>query len=265
MCTVVILRRPGHAWPVILAANRDEMADRPWLPPGRHWPDREYVVAGLDRLAGGSWLGINDDGVVAGVLNREGSLGPETGKRSRGELVLEALDHADAALAAEALADLDPRSYRSFNLVVADNRDAFWLRNLGENGPGHVEGEPIPPGLSMITALDRNDRASARIRAYLPRFEAAPAPDPDAPDDSGWAPWEKLLASRVYDVSAADRGECGPEGAMTIALTAGFQTVSSSLIALPAVSRMGRRPVWRFAPGRPCEAPYQEVDLSGGG
>ena len=29
MCTVVVLRRPGHDWPLILAANRDEMAERP--------------------------------------------------------------------------------------------------------------------------------------------------------------------------------------------------------------------------------------------
>ena len=100
MCTVVVLRRPADSWPLILAANRDEMRDRPWHPPGRHWPDRPEVVAGRDALAGGSWLGLNDQGVVAGVLNRYGSLGPQDGMRSRGELVLEALDHADAARAA---------------------------------------------------------------------------------------------------------------------------------------------------------------------
>ena len=49
MCTVVILRRPGHPWPIVFAANRDEMLDRPWQAPGRHWPDRPEVVAGLDR------------------------------------------------------------------------------------------------------------------------------------------------------------------------------------------------------------------------
>ncbi|MGH6912187.1 MAG: NRDE family protein, partial [Geminicoccales bacterium] len=65
MCTVVILRRPDTAWPLLLAANRDEMRSRPWRPPGRHWPDRVEVVAGMDELAGGSWLGINDYGVVA--------------------------------------------------------------------------------------------------------------------------------------------------------------------------------------------------------
>ena len=131
MCTLVLSRRPGTAWPLVLAANRDELADRPARPPGRHWPERPEVVAGLDLQAGGSWLGINDHGVVAGVLNRPGTLGPAAGKRSRGELVLEALDHADAAAAAHALSDLDPDAYRPFNLVIADNRDAFWLRHAG--------------------------------------------------------------------------------------------------------------------------------------
>jgi len=82
MCTLVILRRPEHDWPVIIGANRDEMIDRPWQPPGRHWPDRPEVVAGLDTLAGGSWLGINDWGVAAAVLNRHGSLGPAPDRRS---------------------------------------------------------------------------------------------------------------------------------------------------------------------------------------
>ncbi|HVG81349.1 MAG TPA: NRDE family protein, partial [Methylomirabilota bacterium] len=131
MCSIVLLYRPGHDWPVLIGANRDEMRDRPWRAPGRHWADRPEVVAGIDLLAGGSWLGINAQGVVAAALNRMNTLGPAPGFRSRGELVLEALDHPDAAAAAVALADLEPAAYRPFNLVVADDRDAWWLRNLG--------------------------------------------------------------------------------------------------------------------------------------
>src|SRR5579864_8479952 len=119
------------------------MIGRPALPPGRHWPDRPEIVAGQDLLAGGSWLGLNDWGVAAAVLNRQGSLGPAAGVRSRGELVLEALDHADAVDAATALADLDPAAYRSFNLIVADNRDAFWLRHAET---GRIETFPIGDG-----------------------------------------------------------------------------------------------------------------------
>lgn len=266
MCTIVLLRRPAHAWPLLLAANRDEMEDRPWNPPGRHWPDRRQVVAGLDRLAQGSWLGLNDGGVVAAVMNRTNSLGPRAGKRSRGELVLEALEHADAAAAARALADIDTGAYRSFNMAVADSRDAFWLRAQGGNGSGRVEVLKIPPGLSMITAHDRNDRRSPRIRAYLPRFREAPSPRPERGD---WEPWEKLLSCRLYDADA------GPGGAMNVVIppaepesdatppgapiAAGFGTVSSSLIALPAAASARTRPIWRFAAGKPDEVPYTDV------
>jgi uncharacterized protein with NRDE domain len=133
MCTVVLLRRPGHDWPLIIAANRDEMADRPSAAPSRHWPDRDNVTAGLDKLAGGTWIGVNDDGVVAAALNRVGGLGPHPEFRSRGELPLEALDHAEAKVAAEALSNLEPGAYRPFNLIVADAFDAFWLRGTGQD------------------------------------------------------------------------------------------------------------------------------------
>ena len=276
MCTLVLLRRPGAAWPLLLAANRDELASRPARPPGRHWPDRAEVVAGLDVQAGGSWLGINDHGVVAGVLNRVGTLGPETGKRSRGELVLEALDHADAAAAAQALSDLDPHAYRPFNLVIADNRDAFWLRHAGPlpgfafrtatgqwrevaahqlpgasigsaAGEAAVECHPLPAGVSMITARDLNDLGSARVRRYLPRFQSAPPPDP-ARDD--WAAWIALLAARETE-------DGDPSGAMTVVTDGPYGTLSSCLIALPAAGM----PVMRFADGRPGEAPFEEIPL----
>ncbi len=255
MCTLVILRRPWHPWPLVLAANRDEMIDRPWAPPGRHWPDRPEVVAGLDRTAGGSWLGLNDHGVVAAILNRRSSLGPAPGKRSRGELVLEALDHADAVQAAEALAELNPAAYRSFNMVVADNRDAYWLRNRGTPEAKVIEIKPVPEGLSMLTADDLNDRASPRIERHLPAFQAAAAPDPDAPGSPGgdWTAWQEILA----------RGDAHSEAAMTVE-RGGFQTVSSSLLALPAAAEAPgeapARPVWLFAPGRPDRHAYSPLE-----
>jgi uncharacterized protein with NRDE domain len=252
MCSVVILYRPEHPWPLILGANRDEMANRPSAPPAQHWPDRANVVAGLDRLAGGSWLGLNDEGVVACVMNRMNTLGPAPGRRSRGELVLEALDHADAVAAAEALSALDPAAYRAFHMVIADNRDAFWLRNLG-HPQGWVEVQPLPPGLSMITAHDLNDTAtSQRIRTYLPRFASALPPDPETGD---WRAWESLLGSGEVPAGAP------ATDAMAFTTDSGFATVSSSLLALPAPGRK-RRPVWRFAPGRPDQHAFADVKLA---
>jgi hypothetical protein len=250
MCSVIVLRRPDHPWPLLLAANRDEMADRPWLPPARHWPDRPEVIAGRDVLANGTWLGINDWGVVAAVLNRVNTLGPAPGRRSRGELPLEALDHADATTAATALADIDPRAYRPFNLIIADHRDGYWLCCRDDRGGRPIEIHPLPEGLSMVTAFDLNDPASPRTRRYRPLFEAAPCPDPDRGD---WQAWERLLADRRFEP------EAGPGGAMTVVTPSGFGTVCASLIALPDPIAKRRKPIWLFAAGRPGEVPFKPV------
>ena len=249
MCTLVILRRPGHDWPVLIAANRDEMIDRPWRPPGRHWPDRAQVTAGQDTLAGGSWLGVNDDGMCAAILNRTGALGPAADKRSRGELVLDALDHADAAPAASALADIDGGAYRPFNLIVADAEEAFWLRHDGSGAPVF---RPLPEGLSMFTARERNDPASARIRAHLAPFEAAPPPEPGR---GAWQSWAALLA-RGEDESGGDA-----DAAMCVETTGGFGTVNASLIALPRSGRPGVAPIWLFASGPPNRHAFETIHI----
>lgn len=246
MCTLVLLRRPGHAWPLLIAANRDELASRPARAPARHWPDRPEVTAGLDELAGGTWLGLNDWGVLAAVLNRRGTLGPAEGKRSRGELVLEALDHADAALAAEALADLDPDAYRPFNLVVADAAETYWLRHAGT---GRIERHVLGAGLAMLTAYDVDDPACARTRRYRPLFARAEAPDVDAGD---WSDWQLLLGSR-----ASETGD--PRDGLCIVTGGDYGTRSASLLALPESPE--RKPVWLYADGRPGEAVFTPVPL----
>ena len=219
MCTVTLLRRPGHKWPLLFAGNRDEMSDRPWKNPARHWVDRPDVVAGLDEIAGGSWLGVNDFGLLACVLNRRGSLGPAVNKRSRGELVLEALDHADSYDAAMALADLNSQAYRSFNLIIADYKKAFWLRNDEKENPGIIEVFPIPKGIFMITAGDGNDD-SPRIKAHKADFKKSP---PNL-DNNDWSGWQEILSRKHEE----------PQKAMTVTTPSGFETSSSSLIALPA-------------------------------
>ena len=249
MCTLVILRRPNHAWPVLLAANRDEMRDRPSAPPGRHWPDRPEVVAGLDALGGGSWLGVNDHGLVAAVMNRTGTLGPEPGKRSRGELVLEALDHAEATQAVQALGDLNPGAYRPFNLVVTDPFSTFWVTHRGDQRIAIAE---VPTGLHMLTAGELDDPTQPRIRVHLPRFRAASTPLPERGD---WESWKPLLASRTHP--APD----GQETAMNLNLPNGFGTVSSAFLALPRYPGFDRKPLWLYADGAPDRAPFQPVAL----
>lgn len=243
MCTVILLRRPGESWPLLLAANRDERTDRAWDAPGRHWPEHRYVIGGRDREAGGTWMAVNRAGVVAAVLNRPGSLGPAPGKRSRGELPLMALAGRTAREAAELIEALDASAWRPFNMVIADAWHAFFLR--GEGG-ATVESIALPEGVSMVTAHDPNDMTSPRIARHLPRFRDAPTPDPSTGD---WASWETLLGDDGYgpDIGRAEALHVPAEG--------GFGTVSSSLLGAAA----GGALLWRFAAGPAGGAPYETV------
>lgn len=239
MCTVVLSLRPGHAWPLLLAANRDERMDRAWDLPAAYWPDRPGVVAGRDRLGGGTWMAMRG-GVVAAVLNRPGSLGPAPGKRSRGDLPLLAAGHDTAAGAVAALCALDAGAYREFNMVVADRASAWFVRGLGSGAP---DARALAPGVHIVTAHDPGDPASVRGMAHLPRFRAAPAPDPARGD---WASWIALLSDGT-----------GEQAAINVPAQGGFGTVCSSLVALP---RHGA-PVWLFAAGAPDRAAFQPVPL----
>jgi len=237
MCTVVVLIRPGHAWPLLLAANRDEMLERAWDPPAAYWARQPGVIAGRDRSAGGTWMGINRHGVAAAVLNRPGSLGPAAGKRSRGELPLLALEAGSAGEAASAIAALDAGRWRSFNLVLADRTGAVFVRGLGHGQP---EAVPLSPGLHMITAHDPDDFDSPRVARHLPRFLAATAPEP--PD---WRDWQAILGDRS--------GTSGEQ--LNVVPRGGFGTVCSSLLGLP---REGSA-AWLFAAGAPDQAPFLPV------
>jgi uncharacterized protein with NRDE domain len=239
VCTLILLHRPGDPWPVLVAANRDEMLGRPSKPPAAHWPAQPEVIGGLDVLAGGTWLAVNTQGVVAGVLNRTGSLGPQKGKRSRGDLPLMALRHATAAAAADAATAWDAGEWRSFNLIVADTRDAYFLRGLGD---GAVQVSRLPSGLSMVTASDPNDVSHPRVARHLPAFQAA---TPPAPPD--WRAWPALLASQSG----------GWDETLNVPPLNGFGTTSAALIGVGA-----NRIDYRFAAGRPGIAAFHKVAIA---
>lgn len=247
MCTVIVLVRPGHRYPVLIAANRDEMNGRAWRAPGFHWPGHPGIVGGLDELAGGTWLAANQAGLVAAMLNRPDSLGPQDGKKSRGELPLMALETADLASAVGRITVINGGEYRSFNMLIAGPDGAIWVRFSGDEADGHPTAQAIPEGLHMLTAYDLDDGESARIRRHLPLFRAAAVPEPDNGD---WSAWIERLADR-----ASESGS-GESGAMTIGGATGFGTVSSSLLAL---EDRPRAPIWLFAGGQPDKVSFDHI------
>ena len=241
MCTVLVLLRPDDRWPLVVAANRDERLDRAFQPPARWWNDAPAVVAGRDVLGGGSWFGVNDDGVVATIVNGVHRLGPLAGKASRGELVLRALRERDAASAARWAGALRAERYRGFTLLLADRNAAFAVSSDERS----VRVEPLAPGHHMITPEGCDVVSSPRYAAHFAAFRAAPAPQPATGD---WSAWTELLRRADAD---------DPHRAMTVVAGDELGTVCSALLALPG--ERGEPPSMRFANGPPTRVPHEPV------
>lgn len=233
MCSVLLSIGAGG---VFAGANRDEMANRPWEPPAEYWPG---ICGGRDSLARGTWLALNKHGVMAAVLNREGTLGPAPGKESRGRLPLRALRHETAEAAAKAIAALDAGSYRAFNLVLADAHGAFFIRGLGAGQPEILR---LTPGVHMITAGEPDDITRPRIARHLPRFAAAP-----------FAQWGTLLADTAGE--RAEQLNVKPEQ------NNGFGTICASLVSLPRAGLSKHKHTeHKFAAGAPDSAAFRKLE-----
>src|SRR5262249_10104286 len=80
------------------------------------------VIMPIDPVGGGSWIGVNDVGLVAAVLNRHhGLVLPEASFTSRGVLVRRALGCESVEAAMAALAALDATRFQPFRLVLVQN------------------------------------------------------------------------------------------------------------------------------------------------
>ena len=88
VCLLVFVWQVETSHPLVVAANRDERLDRPALPFGVLQRGHPRMLGGRDELAGGTWLAVNEHGVVAGLTNRPAPEGRDPTKRSRGGLPL---------------------------------------------------------------------------------------------------------------------------------------------------------------------------------
>ncbi|HUN57366.1 MAG TPA: NRDE family protein [Candidatus Binataceae bacterium] len=164
MCTLAIYYRTLTDYPVVVAANRDEYLARAAMPPVT-LNDHPHVVGGKDLRAGGTWLGINEYGMVAGLLNRRtADYGPaDPNLRSRGLLTLEALMQPSAKAAADYVERQRGGDYNAFNLLIASPEAAFVAYNRG----GEVEVVQLTDGFHLLTNIDVDDFECPRIsRAY---------------------------------------------------------------------------------------------------
>lgn len=146
MCLIVLAWRPGHAQPLLLAANRDEFYDRPSQPLAE-WPDVPGVLAGRDLQAGGTWLGVGPGGRFAALTNIRDP-GQAQGSRSRGELPVAFL--AGHHSVEDFLHNLHEqrRHYSGFNLLLGDSQQLWHFNSL----TGHAR--PLAAGVHGLSNAD---------------------------------------------------------------------------------------------------------------
>jgi uncharacterized protein with NRDE domain len=138
MCTLVLLQRPAQL--LAISGNRNELLSRPASGPRLE----NGVLAPRDELAHGSWLGLNAHGLFVCVTNRRGAM-VDPSRKSRGLLVLEALQAQSARGLHQALRELRGDRHNGFHLVYADLNDAFvtWGDGYAVNqvrlDPGRVQ------------------------------------------------------------------------------------------------------------------------------
>jgi uncharacterized protein with NRDE domain len=234
MCLIAIGFQLVAEAPLVIGANREEYYQRGGTPP-QLIAERCRFIAGLDPVAGGTWLGINEHGVAIAVTNRRRSQMPEQ-PRSRGLLVRELLACTTARAAVERGAgELAANRYAGCNLLCADGEQAAVI-----HAADGLRIEPLRPGLHVLTAHDVDDLVGDPRIAYSLRFlEQARSADLDT-----------LLATL--------KRLCSDRNGPSICLHEnGRGTVSSSIIAW--TNQPEQRVYWH-AQGSPDETPY--VDYS---
>jgi len=246
VCTLIVAWRAFESAPVCVAANRDEATGRPSSPPAA-WDTSPRIFAPRDDRAGGTWLGVNEHGILVAVTNRWVS---GEGERSRGLLVTDALAEPTAAAAADRVeSELSAREYAPFHLVAADADDCVLVENGGDGSDAEgATRHALEPGVHIVVNVGfdgewfvpparpdvgRQQAATAeRVRAELRPRDAETAAD-----------WTRRAGEVLGD---HEFGVCVHGD--------GFGTRSSSLV------RLGDAPAFEFADGPPCETPYETVE-----
>jgi len=236
MCLLAIQYQAARDTPILVAQNREELFDRPTQVP-RIQSGRPRVVCGIDRKAGGTWLGVNQYGLLVAVANRPKMIAPAE-PRSRGILCRELLNMQTAKEAAEhAASELATGGYAGANFICADATSGAVVY-----GGNHLEIVELTPGLHLMTNADLNDPNDERqefVRRLLTlqRLDSAVA--------------FLAVASRTFSRKPDRHGRRG-----VIISGNEYGTVSSTLVSLP---KKTQNAVYQYAPGPPSDHSYDDA------
>jgi len=204
MCLALIALDAHPDFALVVAANRDEFHARE-AAPAHWWPDDK--LAGLDRVGGGTWFGVDARGRWALVTNFREGIPRDPNAPSRGALVARAVADSAGALECAATIALDGSRYHGYSLLIGKIARAAYTSNRAS---GALALRPGLVGLSnhlLETPWPKVVQSKARLAQWLDSGSGALEPlfallgdrsQADAaalPSTGVSADWERRLSS----------------------------------------------------------------------
>lgn len=170
MCLIALAHRVHPDYPLVVAANRDELYARPTAQ-ASFWQDQRSILAGRDLECMGTWLGVTTRGRFAAVTNFRDPADARASAESRGTLVSRFLEtDVPAAQFVEQVAR-NADAYRGFNFLASDGTELYSYSNR------HGRPQRLEPG---IYGLSNHllDTPWLKVRLARARLKEALTPAP---------------------------------------------------------------------------------------
>jgi uncharacterized protein with NRDE domain len=221
--------------PILVAYNREEPLDQICPAPAIQ-SGKPRILASVDQHTGGTYLGMNQNGMFVGVLRRKKSNTPMN-PRSRGALAREMLKCNSARQAVDvALEELHSDQYGGVNFVVADPESGWVIHSGADTNVSELE-----QGLCIVSDRDmddpRDERANMARRLLTLQTLDSPV---------------KFLAIASKVLA---RTPTSPNRPSMVVKQAGYGTVSSTLISLGTKPRDA---IYQYSNGSPDESKFED-------
>lgn len=207
MCLVLLGHQVVPGFPLVLVANRDEFYERS-TSSAHNWEEAPHVMGGRDLEAGGTWMGVGEQGRFAVVTNYRKLPVADNAPRSRGDLVYRFL--AEDQPLDDYLEELrsNQAEFQGYNLILGEGNRLAYFSNRGAENPhlpagwhglsNHLLNTPWPKVQKGKEYLQKwaleNDLTNPE-----PAFEflqdQQKAPDDQLPETGIGKPWEQVLSS----------------------------------------------------------------------
>lgn len=221
--------------PILVACNREARYDRPGNPPSIQ-SGKPRILAGTDQRTGGTWLGVNQHGLMVGATARP-KASRSLSLRSRSVLCRELMRSRSARQAVDmAMEELHTGNYDGVNYVIADSESGWVV-----HGGNEIEAVELREGLSIVGNRDVNDPYDERVSLA---HRLLTLQNLDSP--------VKFLAvaSKVFA-----RTPTPPPRPSMVIREAEQGTVNSTLISLGARPRDA---IYQFANGAPDQTKFED-------